>query len=170
MPNKLSKSRMREGSSKRSKKASGSSISFAAKLGAFLLQSVEDKIIFSMKTGFTDKHPQVFGVLPYLHLNIKEDSFKRTLNESKNERKDTLKNICNGKNLENTLAKVNFDCDMQSLSGVNSLDQGLIDSINNRWSIRKNGQKRLKEILGYQKKQVKEGIIPASSIEWGNAL
>lgn len=170
MPNKSSKSRMRGGSSKRSKKSSGKSISFAAKLGAFLLQSVEDKIVFSMKTGFTDKHPQVFGVLPYLHLNITEDGFKKTLNESVNERKNTLKNICNGKKLENTLIKVNFNCDRQSMSGINSLDQGLIDSINNRWSIRKNGQKRLREILGYQKKQVKEGIIPVTSIEWGKGI
>ena len=56
------------------------------------------------------------------------------------------------------------------MSGINSLDQGLIDSINNRWSIRKNGQKRLREILGYQKKQVKAGIIPAASVEWGKGL
>ena len=116
---------MRGGSSKRSKKSSVKNISFAAKLGAFLLESVRDKIVFSMKTGFTDKHPQVFGVLPYLHLNIQEDSFKQTLNESKNDRKDTLKNICNGKSLENKLSKVNFDCERQSMSGINSLDQGL---------------------------------------------
>lgn len=170
MPNKSSKNRLRGGSSKRSKKSSVKNISFAAKLGAFLLESVRDKIVFSMKTGFTDKHPQVFGVLPYLHLNIQEDSFKQTLNESKNDRKDTLKNICNGKSLENKLSKVNFDCERQSMSGINSLDQGLIDSINNRWSIRKNGQKRLREILGYQKKQVKAGIIPAASVEWGKGL
>nr|QDY52440.1 hypothetical protein 8_37 [Mimiviridae sp. ChoanoV1] len=170
MPNKLSKSRMRGGSSKRSKKSSGKNVSFAAKLGAFMLESVNKKVEFSMNGGFSGTQEQVSGVLPYLHINIKESSFLKTLTDSKMERKDTLKNICNGKNLEKTLVKVNFDCERQSMSGITSVDKGLLDSINNRWSIRKNGQKRLREILGYQKKQVKEGIIPAASVEWGKGL
>ena len=170
MPNKSSKNNMRNSGSKRSKKSSGPKISFAAKLGAFMLQSVDSKVLFSMNGGFSGTQQQVSGVLPYLHLNIKEDSFRKTLNDSRDIRKDTLKGICNGKNLETTLEKVNFDCNRQAMSGINSLDQGLIDSINNRWSIRKNGQKRLKEILRHQKKQVKAGIIPAASIEWGKGL
>ena len=110
-----------------------------------MLQSVDSKVLFSMNGGFSGTQQQVSGVLPYLHLNIKEDSFRKTLNDSRDIRKDTLKGICNGKNLETTLEKVNFDCNRQAMSGINSLDQGLIDSINNRWSIRKMVKKDLKK-------------------------
>ena len=62
----------------RSKTRSGN-ISCAAKLGAFMLESVKGKLIFNKNTGFTNKHPQVYGVLPYLHMNISEGLFRKSM-------------------------------------------------------------------------------------------
>jgi hypothetical protein len=159
-------------SSKRTKRSSTSSgkVSFAFKLGAFLLQNVKGKIVFSLKEGFSDKHPQIFGVLPYLHMNITEEEFRQTLNNSKKSRTKTLKKACNSKKMNTKLKSVKFSCNKQSAAGIDSLDNSLLDSINNRLDIRENGEKLLREILAFMKSQVKEGIIPHESIEWGKNL
>jgi hypothetical protein len=163
-------SRSRTRTRTRSSKTRNGKVSFAAKLGAFMLESVSDKIVFSMKGGFTSKHPQVFGVLPYLHMNITEDQFRKSLNESKSLRRKSLSRMCFKKDLVRKLRKVNFSCIKQPAAGVHSLDRGLIDSINNRWNVRSNGQKRVREILNYQKQQVKAKIIPSQSVDWGKGL
>ena len=63
----------------RSGKVYKGNTSFAAKLAAFILESVKDTIYFSKQTGFSDKHHQIFGVLPYLHMNISEKEFRTQL-------------------------------------------------------------------------------------------
>ena len=172
MPVRSRRVRSRRGSGSRRTRRAGrtNAVSFAAKLGAFMLESVEGKIVFSMKDGFTSKHPQVFGVLPYLHMNISETSFRNQLNKSSNSRRKSLSRMCNRHRLEKHLKKVNFSCKTQPKACIQSLDRGLIDSINNRWSIRQNGQKHVRDILRYQRQQVKAGIIPSRSVDWGNGL
>ena len=104
VPNKSSRTRTR------SSKTRNNKVSFAAKLGAFMLESVNDKISFSLKGGFTSKHPQVFGVLPYLHLNVTEEQFRKSLNESKSLRRKTLSRMCFKKDLVRKLKQVDFSC------------------------------------------------------------
>ena len=144
--------------------------SFAAKLAAFILESVNDKINFSKSTGFSNKHHQVFGVLPYLHMNISEKEFRKQLKESEISRNSSLTRLCNKSKLNKKLSKVKFNCTKQSKSGVYSINESIIDSINNRWSIRKNGQKRLRTIMKAMEWQVKNKVIPASSLKWAANL
>jgi hypothetical protein len=153
----------------RSKTRSGN-ISFAAKLGAFMLEAVKGQIVFNKTAGFTNKHPPVYGVLPYLHMNISESSFRKSIDLSKSIRLKHLSKLCNKKKLNKTLSKVNFNCNTQPLNGVKSVNNSIIDSVNNRWGIRQNGRKRLKEILKAQRWQVSQGIIPAKSLEWAKGL
>ena len=145
-------------------------VSFAAKLGAFMLQSVNGDIPFSMKTGFGQKYPQVFGALPYLHMNVSEAQFRKTLSESRVARTNSLSKICRSKKLDRTLKKVQFSCKKQPAAGVKSLDDALVESVNSRFSTRGNGQKRLREVLRAQRVQVKAKLIPPTSVEWAKGL
>ena len=56
------KRRFRKINSKRRKSLKGGGISFAAKLGAFMLESVDYDVSFSEKSGFKDSQTQVSGV------------------------------------------------------------------------------------------------------------
>lgn len=123
---------------------------FTAKLGAFMLESVKGEITFSKTGGFSDKQPQVFGVLPYLHMNIKDKTFRQSLKLCKSVQHKHLSKLCNQKKLSKTLHKVNFNCNTQPSDGVKSVNNSIMDSINNRWGIRRNGRKRLREILKAQ--------------------
>jgi len=140
--------------------------SFAAKLAAFILESVKDTIYFSKTSGFSDKHHQIFGVLPYLHMNISETEFRRQLKDSQKNRNSSLTKLCNKNKLNKKLSSVGFNCKKQSSSGVHSVNESIVDSINNRWAMRKNGQKRLKTIMNAMEWQVKNNKIPKSSLKW----
>jgi len=162
----------RSRSVKRSRTLRGGSrgASFAAKLGAFLLEGAKGKVQFTEKGGFSAAVPEVFGVLPYLHMNMSEASFRKNLSDNRSNRVNSLSKVCKSKNLEKRLSKVNFNCRRQPEQGVKALDQAVVDSINNRWNIRNNGRKYLLEVLKNQRYQVKKGIIPASSVAWGLGL
>lgn len=140
--------------------------SFAQKLGAFLLEGAKGKIFFSEETGFSDLHTGVFGVLPFLHMNIKEKTFQEMLNNSNGSLKEVLNKKCKEKKLDSVLQKVDYNCGLQCDFGVEAVCNAVMDSINNRYKIRKNGQKRLKEMHGFMTWQVANGKIPSSSIEW----
>ena len=143
--------------------------SFAAKLCAFLLEGVNDEIFFSKKTGFSGKHHQVYGVLPFLHINIKENEFKKFIDGDVKSLSKRLSTLCNSHNLNNTLSKVGFNCNKQSKSAVIAMNMAIIDSINNRYHIRKNGRRNVEKILGIQTWQHKNNNkqIPAKSLNWG---
>jgi hypothetical protein len=144
--------------------------SFAAKLGAFLLEGAKGKVQFTEKGGFSAAVPEVFGVLPYLHLNMSEASFRKNLSDNHSNRVNSLSKVCKSKNLEKRLSKVNFNCRRTVTRSIEALDQAVVDSINNSWNIRNNGRKYLLEVLKNQRYQVKKGIIPASSVAWGLGL
>jgi len=169
-----SKKRNSKRSIRKSRKSlRGGGISFAAKLGAFMLESVDYDVSFSEKNGFKDSQTQVSGVLPYLHMNISEKQFRDKLNSTHKARAKVLSKLCNKKNLNKKLKAVDFDCYSQSLSGVKSVNNSIMDSINNRWGIRKNGQKQIRLIAKYQKWQStnKGGKkIPTSSVKWCKGL
>ena len=140
--------------------------SFCQKLGAFLLEGSKGKILFSEETGFSNLHTGVFGVLPFLHMNIKEKTFREMLTNSNGSLKEVLNKRCKELKLDKVLQKVDYNCDLQCDCGVDAVCDAIMDSVNNRYKIRKNGQKRLKELHGFMTWQVANGKIPASSIVW----
>jgi len=143
--------------------------SFAAKLAAFMLEGVQNEIFISKTGGFSGKHHQVFGVLPFLHMNITEKQFMGLVNNNHSILGSNLTKLCKKQNLNKSLKKVKFNCQKQSNSGIVALNMGLVDSINNRYNIRKNGRKRTEEILSIQSWQHhnNKGQIPAKSLNWG---
>ena len=159
-----SKKRSRNNSSVANKKQP----TFAAKLAAFILQGVpaKEKISWSETGGFSGKQKQVSGVLPYLHLNISEKEFRSQLKGAQSMSIEKMGKVCKSKKLEKKLSKVNFNCVKQCTNGVLSVEDGLIDSIKNRWNMRSNGKKHLSMIEKYMNLQVKMGIIPTSSVAW----
>ena len=156
---------------KRSRKMRGGSRngpSFAAKLAAFMLEGLET--VPRLDGNDNNMQNEVSGAIPYLHMNIKESDVKSKFRDTEKQRVQGLKSICMKKRLEHKLASVNFNCQNQSSNGVKSINIAIIDSINNRWSMRKNGQKHLRVIHNYMKKQVKHGEIPKSSLDWAKGL
>jgi hypothetical protein len=146
-----------------------SNVTFATKLGAYMLESVTKGIEYSSKKGFSDGVPQVFGILPFLHLNISEEDFKKSLENGSSEHSH-LRKLCKLKLLDTTLTGVDFNCEDQIKKGFESLNDGLVYSINNKFTSRLNGQKRLQEILNYQKIQSTSNNIPKESLEWSNGF
>jgi hypothetical protein len=68
------------------------------------------------------------------------------------------------------LTGVDFKCEDQIKKGFESLNDGLVYSINTKFTSRLNGQKRLQEILNYQKIQLESKKIPQKSLEWSNGF
>lgn len=66
-----------------------------AKLGAFMLESVDYVVSFSETNGFKASQTQVAGVLPYLHMNISEKQFRDKLNSTHKARAKVLAKLCN---------------------------------------------------------------------------
>jgi hypothetical protein len=151
---------------KKSPRAVNKEPCFALRLAAFMLEGVKKEILFTEDHGFPDQHKAVLGVLPFLHLNIKEKTFRKMLTNSNGALKEVLTGRCNEKNLNKVLEKVDYDCDSQSSAGVEAVCDAIMDSINNRYKIRKNGQKRAREMHGFMSWQVANNKIPASSIQW----
>ena len=143
--------------------------SFAAKLAAFMLEGVHDEIFISKTGGFSGKHHQVFGVLPFLHMNITEKQFMDLINSNHGVLGSNLTKLCNKKSLNKSLKKVKFNCQKQSNSGIVALNMAIIDSINNRYNMRKNGKRRTEEILSIQHWQHHNNNeqIPKKSLDWG---
>ena len=143
---------------------------FAAKLGAFILQglSTNTTVKWSVKGGFSNTQPQVTGVLPFLHLNLKEAQFRALLRGSHGNHVKTLTSLCNSKNLNKVLHKVSFNCKRQSNNGIGGLEEALVASINNSWNMRSNGRKHLATLERHMRKQVELTIIKPSSVVWAN--
>ena len=146
-------------------------VTFAAKLAAFVLENHKgDKVEFAIKGGFADDQKYIFGILPFLHLNIKKEKFREMLKAGESAEAAFLTEICN----ENLAAQsinpiVGFNCEAQSKTGVNT---GVIDSVisninsNSKWVSRKKGRKILQQIKKNMKIQVKQGLITKASLEW----
>ncbi len=143
-----------------------SSHTFCQKLSAFILQGVTEKINFSEKHGFMNKNDAILGVLPFLHMNIKEKTFKRMLDNSEESLVKVLSNRCIKKGLNEKLKTVKYDCKKQSSAGVKVLNDSIIDSIKNRYYFRKNGIKQSSFMAKCMKTQYELGIIPRSSLNW----
>lgn len=134
-----------------------------------MLESVPTNrvITYTKEGGFGEDVHQVFGILPFLHLNISEDNFKKSLENGSSEN-SYLRQLCMEKGLDTKLKGVDFKCEDQIKKGFESLNDGLIYSINTKFASRINGQKHLRTILQYQKQQEGEPPkrIPTESIAW----
>ena len=106
--------------------------------------------------------PQLKGALPYLHMNITEKNVRNKFKETENMRISGLAKICNDNShrLDTKLKGVGFNCRQQSIAGVQSINQSIIDSINNRWGIRKHGQRHVRTLARMMTDQVAAGKIP----------
>ena len=149
-------------------------VTFAAKLGAFICQGQKLADVvgnpqdgFNQKVNGRDVNQRVFGVLPFLHLNITEAQFVALMNSVKGDLSKATTALCNKNRLEKTLKKVSFNCTAQGKTGVeNGIMVAILESINNRWNVRQNGRKVLDKVARIQMKQVELGIIPEKSIHW----
>lgn len=155
--------------------ASAQKASFAAKLGAFICENQKLGDVVGDLSGFYQKHKgrsvnqRVFGVLPFLHLNITEAQFRGILNSPSvnGSLTDAVEVLCNKKKLNKVLEQVKFNCRKQSEVGVrDGLNAAVMESILNRWDMRRNGRMVLNKIQAVQVRQRKEGIIPESSVQW----
>ena len=155
--------------------ASAQKATFAAKLGAFICENQKLGDVVGDLSGFYQRHKgrsvnqRVFGVLPFLHLNITEAQFRGILNSPRvnGSLTDAVEVLCNKKRLNKVLEKVQFNCRKQSEVGVRAgLNAAVMESIINGWDMRKNGRMVLNKIQAVQVRQQKEGIIPESSIQW----
>ena len=155
--------------------ASAQKATFAAKLGAFICENQKLGDVVGDLSGFYQKHKgrsvnqRVFGVLPFLHLNITESQFRGILNSPrvKGSLTDAVEVLCNKKRLNKVLEQVQFNCRKQSEVGVrDGLNMAVMESILNGWDKRRNGRMVLNKIQSVQVRQQKEGIIPESSIQW----
>ncbi|RPF81989.1 MAG: hypothetical protein CBC65_001250 [Rhodothermaceae bacterium TMED105] len=152
--------------SQKSPNRSTHSSSFAAKLAVFMLDNARNEVIFSKTSGFSSQSKEAFGVLPFLHMNISETMFRSMLKNGVEPQKNVISKACRQKGLESALKAVNFNCNSQSLAGVETLADALIHSIHDKYSKRRNGHRRLGVIQKAMEWQVSNGVIPSTSIAW----
>lgn len=156
-----------------------SRVSFAAKLGAFICQNQKLSDVVGDVSGFEQTHngrkvnQRVFGVLPFLHLNITRSQFVAVLNskEVNGSLVGAVEALCNKSRLNSVLKAVDFHCDRQSQVGVrDGLNAAIVESIENRWDMRRNGRMVLNKIQAVQLQQNRDGKkIPDSSVQWCRA-
>jgi len=142
--------------------------SFAAKLAAFMLDDHQGEVRWSENGGFHESQTQIFGVLPFLHLNVTENTFKEMLEKGRCKETRVLTKACKNKGLDTELTKVDFSCSKQSNKGVRALVLSTVSSINNleRWNARTNGRRVLEFVREKMNLQVQKGLITSKSLEW----
>ena len=149
----------------------GKKVTFAAKLAAFVLENHKgDKVDFAEEGGFANNQDFIFGILPFLHLNIKKDEFSTLLAKGQNPLIQELTDLCSKSDaVEKIDDKVDFKCDAQSSTGIrDGLIKSVIENIDSprRWASRRHGRKILREVSKNMKFQKKQGLISSASIEW----
>ena len=146
-------------------------VTFAAKLAAFVLENHKgDKVEFAIKGGFADDQKYIFGILPFLHLNIKKEEFREMLKAGESAEVAFLTEICNNNQATQSINPiVGFSCEPQSRTGVKT---GVINSTvsnitsNSKWISRKKGRKILSQIKKNMQIQVDQGLITDASLQW----
>ena len=148
------------------------SVTFAAKLGAFLCENEQLKDVvgndqgFFLTNGNRKVNQRVFGALPFLHLNITKNQFISLLENGKDDLINAATGMCSNAKLESRLEKVKFNCPAQSKVGVSAINLAICESIENRWALRKNGRAVLNKIQQVQEAQAGKDVIPQKSLDW----
>lgn len=151
----------------------GKKVTFAAKLAAFVLENHKGKEVkFAEKGGFHNDQDFIFGILPFLHLNIKKDQFSTLLAKGQNPLIQELTELCsNNKAVEKIDKDVDFQCDAQSSTGIrDGLIESVIKNIDSprRWASRRHGRTIAKEVAKNMNFQVDKELISPDSVEWAN--
>lgn len=147
------------------------SVSFSAKLAAFMLNGLTEDVKCGPTLGFERfNQTEVLGLLPYLHLNIDEEHYAELIKSAQSKMTTVLTNICNEKKLNISLKTVGFKCNLHSKYATEALVVRMIDTINTGYNARTNGKKRAKQVATFMRMQVKKSNIPSVSIEWCNGI
>lgn len=142
--------------------------SFAALLAAFILDDHQGEVKWSLEGGFDESQSQIYGVLPYLHLNIDENTFRKMLEAGRCKETRVLTKDCTDKGLNKELEGVKFSCSAQTNRGVRALIDSIISSITNpeRFNARTNGRRVLEVVREKMNYQVEKKLITENSIKW----
>ena len=151
----------------------GKKVTFAAKLAAFVLENHKGKEVkFAKNGGFDNDQDFIFGILPFLHLNIKKDEFSTLLAKGQNPLIQELTDLCSKSDaVEKIDDKVDFKCDAQSSTGIrDGLIESVIKNIDSprRWASRRHGRTIAKEVAKNMNFQVDNKLISQASVEWAN--
>ena len=142
--------------------------SFAAMLGAFILDDHQGDVKWSLDGGFHESQTQIYGILPFLHLNIDENTFRKMLEAGRCKETRVLTKDCKDKGLNTELKGVDFSCSAQTNRGVRALIASTISSITNpeRFNARTNGRRVLEVVREKMNYQVEKKLITENSIKW----
>ena len=151
----------------------GNNVTFAAKLAAFVLENHKGKEVkFAKNGGFDNDQDFIFGILPFLHLNIKKDQFSTLLAKGQNPLIQELTELCsNSKTVKKIAKEVDFQCIAQSSTGIrDGLIKSVIKNIDSprRWASRGHGRRIAREVAKNMNFQVDEKLISPDSVEWAN--
>ena len=151
----------------------GNKVTFAAKLAAFVLENHKGKKVkFAKIGGFDNDQDFIFGILPFLHLNIKKDEFSTLLEKGQNQLIQELTELCsNSESVKKIAKEVDFQCIAQSSTGIrDGLIKSVIENIDSprRWASRGHGRRIAKEVAKNMNFQVDEKLISPASVEWAN--
>lgn len=147
--------------------------SFAAKLAAFILNSIPEdtEIEWSKTGGFSGKQPEVSGILPLLHMNVSKEQFTKIIKSTEKTIGTMIKKRCISSKTESILdPALNFKCEKSSIASSNVMVDRFIETIESGYGSRRRGKKHTKSIAKYMKWQLANGKIPVSSTIWFREL
>ena len=142
---------------------------FAARLAAFVLENHKGNVEFEEEGGFKEGQPYIFGILPFLHLNISYKDFRRLSRVGEKSKINRLNSLCTESEAVKSIKdKVDFRCLPQSKKGVFGITDATLANINSKdkWNSRTHGRKILAEIKKNMEFQVKKGLISDKSLAW----
>tara|TARA_Y100000389_G_C17427182_1_gene500269 strand:+ start:207 stop:803 length:597 start_codon:yes stop_codon:yes gene_type:complete len=142
---------------------------FAARLAAFVLENHKGNVEFEEEGGFKEGQPYIFGILPFLHLNISYKDFRRLSRVGEKSKINRLNSLCTKSEAVKSIQdKVDFRCLPQSKKGVFGITDATLANINSKdkWNSRTHGRKILAEIKKNMEFQVKKGLISDKSLAW----
>jgi hypothetical protein len=151
------------------KKDSKRSETFAARLAAFVLENHKGNVEFGEEGGFKEGQSYIFGILPFLHLNISYEDFRRLSRVGEKSKINRLNSLCTKSEAVKSIQdKVDFRCLPQSKKGVFGITDATLENINSKdkWESRTHGRKILAEIKKNMEFQVKQGLISEKSLTW----
>ena len=145
---------------------------FAAKLAAFMLNGIDIDYVIKCKKqgGFDANREEVLGLLPFVHMNITRASFEKILTRANGDMHKAMSHICKVKKFDKVLEKVDFKCYQQTGKAIHVLIERIADTIEVSYNSRLAGKKHARELAAHMRWQVKNNIIPESSIAWCKGL
>jgi DNA polymerase III delta prime subunit len=145
---------------------------FAAKLAAFMLNGLSYEYVIKCKKqgGFDASSQEVLGLLPFVHMNITKGHFTQILYKANGDMHKAMALICKAKKFDQVLKKVDFKCGQQTGKAIEVLIERIVDTIEVAYNTRRSGKKHARELAAHMRWQVKNNIIPESSIAWCEGL